>query len=145
MEVLGFAQFPTTPQLPILPPFVLLALVMHRIHTYLTWLISSTSLSPCVISVDAITTSDHPSTKGYCQRNKRTTSFLCCWIHHHLLTRLVCSLCQHLMLHPGYWSHLLLASVLTELYSRLNFTVVRTVARALLARCAPSLGLQDTF
>eukprot|EP00731_Ephydatia_muelleri_P012305 Em0006g1199a len=33
--------------------------------------------------------------------------------------------------------------VLTELYSRLNFTLVRAVARALLARCAPSLGLQD--
>ncbi|KAL5505446.1 hypothetical protein EMCRGX_G006878 [Ephydatia muelleri] len=32
--------------------------------------------------------------------------------------------------------------VLTELYSRLNFTLVRAVARALLARCAPSLGLQ---
>ena len=47
-EVLGFAQFLTTPQLPILPPFVLLALVTHRIHTYLTWLISSTSLSPCL-------------------------------------------------------------------------------------------------
>ena len=33
--------------------------------------------------------------------------------------------------------------VLTELYSRLNFTLVRAVARALLARCAPSLGLMD--
>ena len=30
--------------------------------------------------------------------------------------------------------------VLTELYSRLNFPLVRAVARA---RCAPSLGLQD--
>eukprot|EP00731_Ephydatia_muelleri_P017572 Em0010g670a len=35
------------------------------------------------------------------------------------------------------------SKVLTELYSRLNFTLVRAVARALLARCAPSLGLQD--
>ena len=35
--------------------------------------------------------------------------------------------------------------VLTELYSRLNFTLVWAVARALLARCAPSLGLQDIF
>ena len=33
--------------------------------------------------------------------------------------------------------------VLTELYSRLNFTLVRAMARALLARCAPSLGLLD--
>ena len=33
--------------------------------------------------------------------------------------------------------------VLTELYSRLNFTLVRPVARALLARCAPSLGPMD--
>ena len=33
--------------------------------------------------------------------------------------------------------------VLTELYSRLNFTLVRSVARALLARCAHSLGLMD--
>ena len=35
------------------------------------------------------------------------------------------------------------SKVLTELYSRLNFTLVWAVARALLARCAPSLGLQD--
>lgn len=35
--------------------------------------------------------------------------------------------------------------VLTELFSRLNFTLVRAVARALLARYAPSLGLQDTL
>ena len=35
------------------------------------------------------------------------------------------------------------SKVLTELYSRLNFTLVRAVTRALLARCAPSLGLQD--
>eukprot|EP00731_Ephydatia_muelleri_P033140 Em0025g96a len=35
------------------------------------------------------------------------------------------------------------SKVLTELYSRLNFTLVRAVARALLAKCAPSLGLQD--
>ena len=33
--------------------------------------------------------------------------------------------------------------VLTEMYSRLNFTLVRAVARALLARCAPSLGPMD--
>ena len=33
--------------------------------------------------------------------------------------------------------------VLTELYSRLIFTLVWAVARALLARCVPSLGLQD--
>ena len=33
--------------------------------------------------------------------------------------------------------------VLTELYSRLNFTLVRAVTRALLARCALALGLQD--
>ena len=31
--------------------------------------------------------------------------------------------------------------VLAEIYSRLNFTLVQAVARALLARCAPSLGL----
>ena len=31
--------------------------------------------------------------------------------------------------------------VLTQLYSRLNITLVWAVARALLARCAPSLGL----
>ena len=35
------------------------------------------------------------------------------------------------------------SKVLTELYSRLNFTLVQAVAKALLARCAPSLGLQD--
>jgi hypothetical protein len=33
--------------------------------------------------------------------------------------------------------------VLTEMYSRLNFTLVRPVARALLARCSPSLGPMD--
>ncbi|KAL5474062.1 hypothetical protein EMCRGX_G028636 [Ephydatia muelleri] len=35
------------------------------------------------------------------------------------------------------------SKVLTELYSRLNFTLVWAVARVLLARCAPSLDLQD--
>ena len=45
-------------------------------------------------------------------------------------------------------SHLAITSsykgkVLTEIYSRLNLTLVRAVARALLARCAPSLGLMD--
>ena len=35
--------------------------------------------------------------------------------------------------------------VFTELYSRLNFTLVWAVTRALLASCAPSLGLQDIF
>ena len=42
-------------------------------------------------------------------------------------------------------SHLAITKgkVLTELYSRQNFTQVRAVARVLLVRCAPSLGLLD--
>ena len=35
--------------------------------------------------------------------------------------------------------------VLTELYSRLNFTLVWAEAITLLARCAPSLGLRASF
>eukprot|EP00731_Ephydatia_muelleri_P006859 Em0003g1107a len=45
--------------------------------------------------------------------------------------------------HPAIITSSHKSKVLTELYSRLNFTLVRAVARALMARCAPSLGLQD--
>ena len=34
-------------------------------------------------------------------------------------------------------------ALITEIYSRLNFSLVQAMARALLARCAPSLGLLD--
>ena len=52
-------------------------------------------------------------------------------------SRLACHLAIITSSHKG--------KVLTELYSRLNFALVRAGARALLARCAPSLGLQDIF
>ena len=48
-------------------------------------------------------------------------------------------LASHLAIIPSS----LKGKVLTELYSRLNFTLVRAMARALLARCTPSLGLLD--
>ena len=50
---------------------------------------------------------------------------------------------SHLASHMAIISSSHKCKALTEIYSRLNFSLVRAMARALLARCAPFLGLLD--